>query len=277
MVQNPPLSEEKSLSLFQQDLPALDSSTLQTAAESVIIAALSAIPWFGSVVAALASFRAETRNKKREDIQNKWLKAHEEKANQLVEAIKDLLRRFEQLGDGVAERIASPEYISLVRAAFRTWDRAETDDKRKYAARLIANAAGSNITSDDVLRLFISWIENYHEMHFAVIGAIYKTPGATRLSIWHEIKGLPAREDTPEAGLFRFLIRDLSTGGIIRQHRAKNAMGEFVQKQPRPRRAGEARKNTTTSAFDDQEKYELSELGQQFVHYTLNEVVPRLE
>ena len=30
------------------------------------------------------------------------------------------------------------------------------------------------------------------------------------------------------------------------------------------------------SAFDDVEQYELTELGNQFVHYTMNEVVPRI-
>jgi hypothetical protein len=30
------------------------------------------------------------------------------------------------------------------------------------------------------------------------------------------------------------------------------------------------------SAFDDSEQYELTELGRQFVHYTMNEVVPRI-
>ena len=31
-----------------------------------------------------------------------------------------------------------------------------------------------------------------------------------------------------------------------------------------------------TSAFDDEKSYELTELGKQFVHYTMNEIVPRL-
>jgi hypothetical protein len=30
------------------------------------------------------------------------------------------------------------------------------------------------------------------------------------------------------------------------------------------------------SAFDDVEQYELTELGRHFVHYTMNEVVPRI-
>ena len=30
------------------------------------------------------------------------------------------------------------------------------------------------------------------------------------------------------------------------------------------------------SAFDDEEEYELTELGKQLVHYTMNEIVPRI-
>jgi hypothetical protein len=30
------------------------------------------------------------------------------------------------------------------------------------------------------------------------------------------------------------------------------------------------------SAFDDDKEYELTELGKQFVHYTMNEIVPKI-
>ena len=31
-----------------------------------------------------------------------------------------------------------------------------------------------------------------------------------------------------------------------------------------------------TSAFEDDKEYELTELGKQFVHYTMHEIVPKL-
>lgn len=34
---------------------------------------------------------------------------------------------------------------------------------------------------------------------------------------------------------------------------------------------------TVESAFEETKSYVLTELGKQFVHYTMNEVVPRLE
>jgi hypothetical protein len=75
-----------------------------------------------------------------------------------------------------------------------------------------------------------------------------------------------------EADLFKMLIRDLSTGGVIRQHRDTTYDGQFVKRKA-PRKVGPS---TLKSAFDDKEPYELTELGKQFVHYTMNEIVPRV-
>ena len=80
-------------------------------------------------------------------------------------------------------------------------------------------------------------------------------------------------EDSAEADLYKLLIRDLSTGSVIRQHRESNAYGEFVKKPRKKRTSGD----TLKSAFDEEESYELTELGVQFVHYTMEEVVPRID
>jgi hypothetical protein len=39
--------------------------------------------------------------------------------------------------------------------------------------RLITNAGGLQVAQDDLVRMFLDWIDAYHEMHFAVIGEIY--------------------------------------------------------------------------------------------------------
>ena len=78
-------------------------------------------------------------------------------------------------------------------------------------------------------------------------------------------------EDSAEADLFKLLIRDLSTGGVIRQHRDTTQDGQDIRKQPTG--AEKLRRSRVMkSAFDDSEQYELTELGRQFVHYTMNEV-----
>jgi hypothetical protein len=82
------------------------------------------------------------------------------------------------------------------------------------------------------------------------------------------------REDSAEADLFKLLIHDLSTGHVIRQHRQVDYYGNFIKSAPK-KRAGTV-SQVMASAFDDEKQYELTELGKQFVHYTMNEIVPRI-
>jgi hypothetical protein len=140
----------------------------------------------------------------------------------------------------------------------------------------VTNAAGTRLCSDDILRLFLDWIDQYHEAHFAVIRQIYINPGATRYDIWIAVYGEDVpRDDSAEADLYRMLIRDLSIGGVIRQPRDADMYGRFRKKTTPPRRASKS--STMESAFEDTRQYVLTELGGQFVHYTMNELVARLE
>ena len=169
----------------------------------------------------------------------------------------------------------SDEYLALVRRAFRTWDQADTDEKRELVKRLLMNAGGTSLCPDDLVRLFIDWIDRYHESHFQVIRSVYRKPGATRSEIWSDLSGERVREDSAEADLFKLLMWDLSTGGVVRQHRPTTTDGQFLRKQPTRRPKGSASR-VMKSAFDDSERYELTGLGRQFVHYTMDEVVPRI-
>ena len=139
----------------------------------------------------------------------------------------------------------------------------------------MSNAGGTQLCSDDVVPLFIEWIDKYHEIHFKVIRAIYQDPGVTRARIWETIKETFPRDDSAEADLFKLLIDDLSQGHVIRQERQTNEHGQFVVK----RRIGRVRapaSQVLKTPFDDEKLYVLTELGKQFVHYTMNEIVPRI-
>jgi hypothetical protein len=238
------------------------------------MAAIGSVPWVGGFLAAAASIPGDEAEAQKDHLRSQWLDEHQTKLGNLRATLDEVSDRFEKLGPAIEERVQSPEYLSLVRQAFRAWDRAETDDKRQYVGNLLANAAGTRVCSDDVVRLFIAWLDLYHESHFAVIREIYKNPGSTRFDIWSELYGDPPREDSAEADLYRLLIRDLSTGGVIRQARDTNEAGQFLRRRP-VRRRGPA-PATMESAFEDSKQYLLTELGKQFVHYTMNEVVPRL-
>ena len=160
-----------------------------------------------------------------------------------------------------------------MKKAFRDWSAAESEQKRTYIRNLLANAASCNLTSDDVVRLFIEWIDKYSETHFSVIASIYKNQGITRLGIWQELHGGNLRDDSAEADLFRLVVHDLSLGRVIRQHREVDYQGRFVKSKRKPRGSSS---RYMVSAFDDVKQYELTELGMQFVHYTMNEIVPKI-
>jgi len=236
------------------------------------MAALSSVPWVGGLIAAAASFYGEKDQSKVNVLQRQWLEEHRERLKDLGAAISEVTERLEQFGDEVKERLESEEYLGIVRQAFRVWDQADTKEKRRLVQQVLAHAGSASITSDDVVRLFIQWIELYHEAHFAVIREVFKNSGSTRADIWIAIHGQQVREDSAEADLFKMLIRDLSTGGVIRQRRETTYDGHYVKRKPASRTGTSMMK----SAFDDTDPYELTELGSQFVHYTMNEIVPRV-
>lgn len=192
----------------------------------------------------------------------------------LAGSLNDIAGRFDNLGEQIDERIQSEEYLDVVKKAFRTWDHADTDEKRRLVGNLVANAAGTQLSSDDVLRLFIDWLDTYHEAHFAVIREIYKNPGVTRYDIWMTLRGEMMREDSADADLYKMLIRDLSMGGVIRQARDTTEDGQFLKKPRHQHRRPTS--STMESAFEDTKPYVLTELGKQFVHYTMTEIVPRV-
>ena len=66
----------------------------------------------------------------------------------------------------------------------------------------------------------------------------------------------------------------MSVGRVVRQHREKDYHGNFLKERPKRSPRGSSR--VMTSAFEDDKEYELTELGKQFVHYTMNEIVPKL-
>src|SRR5438552_9475291 len=247
--------------------------------EAIALAALGSIPWVGGVIAAASSAASRYRDgeskSQRDDLLKEWLLEHQEKLQKLRVTLEHMVLRLEGFGEEVEERITSEQYLTLVRKTFRQWDEADTDEKRRLLVQLITNAAGTRVAADDIVRLFLDWLDTYHEAHLAVIREIYKNEGPTRYDIWVAVYGEPVpRDDSAQADLYRMLIRDLSTGGVIRQPRESDGLGRFIKKRRPPRRT--AASNTMESAFEDSKSYVLTELGSQFVHYTMTELVARL-
>jgi hypothetical protein len=259
---------------FSGELVKLEPSRRERILRAVLMAALGSIPWVGGFIAALANVKSEEGQATTDYLQRQWLEEHAKKIKELAETLGEMLQRLESFGDEVKARLESEEYLRLIRKGFRQWDQADSEEKKKLIANLLTNAGATNITTDDVIRLFMDWIDTYHEVHFAVISEVYRHPGITRAGIWRNVKGQFPREDSAEADLFKMLVRDLSMGGVIRQHRDTTYDGQFIAKKSAK---GSRSSGLMKSAFDNEEGYELTEIGRQFVHYTMQELVPRVE
>lgn len=146
------------------------------------------------------------------------------------------MARLDMQNEGIQKRIRSDEYQSLVKKTFREWAASEGEQKREMVRNILANAASSNVSSDDVVRLYLDWLRNFSDMHFEVIAAVFNSNGITRAGIWQKIGRGAVREDSADADLFKLLMRDLSTGSIIRQHRETDYSGNFLNKPSGKRR-----------------------------------------
>lgn len=240
------------------------------------LACLGVIPGVGGAIAGVAGTWSEEEQAQFNRIFSAWLKLQEDEIREIGITIFEVMARLDQSDEEIRKRIESPEYLQLVKKCFRDWSAAESEEKRRLIRNLLSHAAATRICSDDVVKMFIDWIDTYSESHFAVIREVYKhSEGTTRQEIWQAIHGQQVREDSAEADLFKLLIHDLSTGHVIRQFRQTDYYGNFVKSPAKKKQSGIGSR-TMTSAFDDDKEYVLTELGKQFVHYTMNEIVPKI-
>ena len=253
-----------------------ESSKIAKISRGALQIAGGAIPFGGGVLSAIAGVWSENEQERVNRFFEQWLRMLQDELKEKEKTILEIMARLDLHDEQIAARVESKEYQSLLKKTFREWSGAESEAKREYIRNILANAASSQISSDDVIRLYIDWINRYSELHFQVIGAIYNSAGITRGLIWSKIGKGPVRENSAEADLYRLLFRDLSTGGIIRQHRETDYQGNFIPKTPERRPRGSGPK-PIVSAFDDDEGYELTELGQQFVHYAMTDIPPKIE
>ena len=238
-----------------------------------LLAILGVLPWVGVIISASSSRWAEQDQNRTNAIFRGWLEEHQNRLRALEDVTSSICSKARQSGPASETRLNSDAYLPLVRQGFRVWDRSETADKRELIRRVLTNAACDSLCTDDFVRRFIEWIDQYNELHFRIIRELFQSPHSTRAELWAAMHAHEVREDSAEADLFKLLIRDLSTGQVIRQARETDLAGNFLRKKP----TKSSSTRTMKSAFDDREEYVLTELGRNFVHYALNEVVLKLE
>jgi len=237
-----------------------------------------AVPFAGGVLSAAAGAWSENEQERVNRFFEQWVKMLQDEIREKERTILEILARLDIHDKEIADRLESKEFQSLLKKTFREWSGAESEDKRTYIRNILANAAASKMVSDDVVRLFIDWLKMYSELHFKVIAVIYQhgSNGVSRGGIWRDLGKSEVAENSADADLFKLLIRDLSTGSVIRQHREVDYHGNFIPKTPDRRPKGSGPK-PITSAFDDEESYELTELGKQFVHYAMTDLPLKIE
>ncbi|MFV7771060.1 hypothetical protein [Shewanella marisflavi] len=235
-----------------------------------------AVPIAGGIFSAIAGAWSEHEQDKVNRFFEHWVRMLEDELKEKEETIIEIMGRLDLQDQAISERVESRSYQSLVKKTFREWSCAESEEKREYIRNILANAASCQVSSDDVVRMFIDWINIYSEMHFQVIGAIYNSDGITRGQIWRKIGKGQVREDSADADLYKLLFRDLSTGSIIRQYKERDYMGNVIPKTTQRRPKGSGPK-PPVSAFDENEGYELTALGQQFIHYAMTDLPMRIE
>jgi len=252
----------------------LDAALAEGSAPKVArraLATLAGVPFVGGLFGAAAGAWSEGHQKRLNEIFAEWLKLQQDEIREMEQTLFEVLIRLDPNDEEARKRVESSEYHSLVKKCFRDWSAAESEEKRRLIRNLLANAAATRLTSDDVLRLFIEWIANYSELHFKVIKCVHANSGITRYGMWHQLHGESVREDSAEADLFKLVVQDLSMGHIIRQDRETDSDGHFYRKRTRTPRGPYMQ-----SAFDNEKAYILTNMGRDFVHYTMNEIVPKI-
>lgn len=259
--------------LREQLIDSINPSTA-TSISKVALSALGGIPIAGSILGATGTAWSEIENNKFQKLLKQWLLMQEEEINCIGQTLEDVMSRIDNSDEIIRERVESKEYLSLVKKCIHDWNATGNQEKRKLIRNLLVNATSeSQFCGDDILKMFIRWIDTYSELHFRIIREIHNAPGITRYEMWEKIYGETVRDDSAEADLFKLIVHELTTGYIIRQFREKDAYGNFLKNQVQ----NKSNSRTLISAFDDEKEYHLTELGRWFIYYTMNEVVAKLE
>src|SRR5882672_8218135 len=122
MTDLPVPSSDAALEALRAELAKADPSKRRQIFEKFFLAALGSIPWVGGFLSAAATIKTDAEGVRKDRMQTQWLEEHQRKLQDLQATLRDVQERFDGLGTQIDERVQSPEYLALVRKAFRAWD-----------------------------------------------------------------------------------------------------------------------------------------------------------
>ena len=169
------------------DKGPLEPDGRKRAVRAAMNALSGAVPGLGGLLSAGASYWSEREQEQVTNVLRQWLQMLEDELREKGRTIAEIVARLDMHEEEVRERVESPEYQALLKKAFRNWSAIDTEFKRQRVRNILTNAAASRTASDDVVRLFLDWINLYSDFHFEVIGEIYRNPGMTRGGIWDNL------------------------------------------------------------------------------------------
>lgn len=242
------------------------------------LAYLSGIPSTEEEILTEIFTVTEEENTQFKELLNIWLRLQEAEIKEIGRTLLEVIQRLNLNNKKIRERLESAEYLNLVRKSFRNWSAAESEEKRILIRNLLVNGAIRFTSPNSALSMFIDWLDKYSEEHFQVIRTINQAlpEGLTRKEIWLSLHNSFPPEDSAEADMFKMLILDLTTGYVIRQPREKDFYGKFIRAKPVRSTVSEESLRTSL-IFNDTKKYVLTELGKQFVLYTMKEISSEVE
>src|SRR4051812_47785581 len=76
-----------------------------------IFAALSAIPWVGSIIGASAALHAEQEQGRVNLLMYRWLEEHRHAYRRLEATVAEMVSRMEEIGETVTERVKDDAFL----------------------------------------------------------------------------------------------------------------------------------------------------------------------
>lgn len=119
--------------------------------------ASGAVPLVGGILSALAGAWSEREQAKVNRFFEQWVRMLEDKIREKEATFVEVMSRLDLQDEKIAARVESKEFQSLVKKTFRDWAGVESEEKRVLIRNILANAAASTVSSDDVVRMFIDW------------------------------------------------------------------------------------------------------------------------
>jgi hypothetical protein len=113
------------------------------------------IPYVGGVLSAIAGNWSENEQKNINHFFEYWIKMINDEIKEKENTILEIIKRLDMQDKTTSDRVESKEYQSLVKKAFREWSGAESELKREYIRNILSNAASTNLSSDDVIKMYI--------------------------------------------------------------------------------------------------------------------------